>query len=141
VDKAKSLMLSDLLAIAAHVLDRVGELPPITVTCAAERFLPPIIITPASLNMGLDEQAAVPRTIAFGLGWPLGRLFDGDGWTSTGIMDDVHVQALAVPLRRAAASTSSVAASPASPRPNTPISCARCTPGPLPCPRIPRPWR
>jgi hypothetical protein len=93
-------MIADLLAVAARVLDWAGELPPLTVTCSpAERLLPPLTLTPASLGMREDDQAALVRAVAATMGWPLRRLPEVEGgWTSTGTVDGVVVQALAAPL-------------------------------------------
>lgn len=92
-------MIADLLTVAARVLDRAGDLPPVTVTCSpSERFLPPVTVTPASLAMADDDQADIARTVASRMGWPLRPLSEGDGWISTGTVDGVEVQAIAAPL-------------------------------------------
>jgi hypothetical protein len=93
-------MIADLLDVAARVLDRAGELPPLTVTCSpAERFLAPLALTPATLSMSRDDQAALVRAVAVAMGWPLDRLADVDGgWSSAGTLDGVKVQVLAAPM-------------------------------------------
>lgn len=91
--------MADLLTVAARVLDRAGELPPVTIVCRpAEAVLPQLVLTPASLGMSEEDQSAVVTAVASGMGWPWHSLAGGDGWTSTGTVDGVQVQALAAPL-------------------------------------------
>jgi hypothetical protein len=93
--------LPALLTAAAHVLDQVGELPPVMVTCNAnETLLPPLTFTPASLGMAQDDQDRVVHTVAAAMGWSARHLAaPGDGWVADGRVDGIEAQVLAAPLR------------------------------------------
>ena len=91
--------LSVLRAVAATVLEASGDLPPATVTCdPTERVLPPVTLSPASPAMPRSDQEQLVRAVAGRLRWPLRDLAEGDGWSTTGRVEDVQVQTLAVPL-------------------------------------------
>lgn len=95
------MKIADLLPVAARVLDQTGDLPPATVTCStAERFLPPLVHTLASLGMSEEDRTALVTAVASAPGWagPGGACAENDGWTSTGTVDGLDVQAIAVPL-------------------------------------------
>lgn len=92
--------LPRLLATAAHVLDQVGELAPVMVTCNADQtLLPPLTLAPASLGMDIDAQTEIVHTVATAMGWPTNHLLDYQAWTATGKVDGVEVQAIAAPVR------------------------------------------
>ncbi|MDP9850338.1 hypothetical protein [Streptosporangium lutulentum] len=92
--------LPPLLSAAATLLQRVGELLPVSVTCQLTHpSLAPVTLTPASLHMSRDDQHAVVKAIATALGWSCRRLPNVDGgWVADGRIDGIPVEALAAPI-------------------------------------------
>ncbi|MFG2005205.1 hypothetical protein ACGFNU_39280 [Spirillospora sp. NPDC048911] len=91
--------LPALLTAAAVVLERAGEIGPVSVRCdRASRSLPPVTITPASVTLPGDVQRAIVRTIAEAMGWRARPLDGEDGTTTRGQVGAIEVDALAVPL-------------------------------------------
>ncbi|MFI6522596.1 hypothetical protein ACIBF1_44085 [Spirillospora sp. NPDC050679] len=88
-----------LLAAAARTLEKVGEVLPVTVTCdRSDRWLPPVAISPASLDLPAADQIDLVHQIAARLGWSTSPVVGGDGAIASGTVDDVQVQVLAAPL-------------------------------------------
>ncbi|MFG1709848.1 hypothetical protein ACFLIM_42445 [Nonomuraea sp. M3C6] len=67
-----------LLSAATELLERVGELPPLSVTCNIASVLAGVLATPASLAASEDDQSAVVHGIARAMRWPC-RQEDLDG--------------------------------------------------------------
>lgn len=92
--------IANLLAAAAEVLERAGELPPLSVVCApAERVLAPVTITPASSRMSRADQARLVRAVAAAMGWPSRQLADVEGgFTTSGMLHGIGIEVMAAPL-------------------------------------------
>jgi hypothetical protein len=90
----------ELLSAAAALLQRAGELPPVSVDCDLTQHtaLASIVIRPASSHAPADEQRAVVEGVAEAMRWPCRQLSTGDGWLASGRVDGVEAQALAAPL-------------------------------------------
>jgi hypothetical protein len=79
-------------------VERVGEIPPVTVTCdQAIRWLAPVTLSPASLGMPPEVQDGLIRAIAARMRWSAQPLDDGPGMIAGGVVDGIEVQAIAVP--------------------------------------------
>lgn len=87
-----------LLAAAATLLERVGEVPPLCVDLRpAERWLPPVTLSPVSLNLPPLQQAALVYKVAERMGWAL-RDVERDALAVTGTIDGIAVEIMAAPL-------------------------------------------
>jgi hypothetical protein len=77
-----------LLSAAATLLERAGELPPVSVGCDLTQHTALVgLVVRAASSTPADDQRAVVEAVAGVMRWPCSRLGTGDGWIASGRVD------------------------------------------------------
>lgn len=89
--------LPRLLTAAAHLLEKAGELPPLTVAMTpGADLMPPVTLSPAT-NLPSEGQHALVHAIAHAHRWSAERLSLADGWSAKGTVDGIRVEVMSTP--------------------------------------------
>lgn len=89
--------LPRLLTAAAHLLEKAGELPPLTLALTpGAGLMPPVTLSPAA-NLPAEDQHALVHAIARAHRWSAERLSLADGWSAKGTVDGIRVEVMSAP--------------------------------------------